>query len=71
MNIENKEILKDFEKNLSSLNVNENFSFRNKNGYRKEGEPKKIDLNFINRFLSNCKKISGNFVIANRGEWEK
>ncbi len=66
---EAKQIMDNFMGALSDIEIEEEFSLKRDECYRKEKEGDKTDSDFQNRFLNNAPKSSGNAIVANKGEW--
>ena len=71
--IEAKKIMDNFMNLLKDINIEEKYENKREKSYRKEEEVKNDFSNedFKNRFLSNAPKISGDAILANKGEWTK
>jgi SpoVK/Ycf46/Vps4 family AAA+-type ATPase len=70
---EAKKIMDNFMNSLKDIEVEENYQNHRDNSLRQEGEVIN-DINkedFKNRFLSNAPKVSGDSILANKGEWEE
>ena len=66
---EAKEIMDNFMKALSDVEVEEEFILERENCFREEGEGVELDEDFKQRFLSNASKTSGDAILANKGAW--
>jgi hypothetical protein len=66
-----KQIMDDFLNALSDINVEEKYINERKISMREEGTVKSTfdKEDFKNRFLSNAPKISGDAILANKGDW--
>ncbi len=64
-----KEIMDSFSSKLASIDLNNDFELIREKSFREEGNGKEIDEDFIQRFLNNAPKISGNAILSKKGEW--
>lgn len=64
-----KKIMDNFMAAMKDIEVEEDFILERENCFRDEGEGSEIDEEFRQRFLSNAAKISGDAVLANKGDW--
>lgn len=67
---EAKKIMDNFMNSLRNINIDDEFTLERDFSYRKE---KDVEMNeddkFKNDFLANAHRISGNAILANKGEW--
>lgn len=68
---EAKEIMDNFMNALADIEVEEEFNLTRKNSFREENNGNKPNEQFKQKFLENAPKISGNSIVANKGEWTK
>ena len=68
---EAKEIMDNFMKAMKDIEVEEDYNLIREKCYRDEEEGVESDEDFRQRFLSNASKVSGEYVLANKGDWEK
>ena len=66
---EAKQIMDNFMKALDKIEIEQDFILERDNCFREEGNGKEVDEDFRQRFLSNAPKISGDAILANKGEW--
>ena len=63
-------IMDEFMDSLSGIDVEESYLNKRKKSYREEKE-EKVDSDFKNIFLKNARRISGDAILAEKGEWTK
>ncbi len=66
---EAKKIMDNFMNAMNNIEVSKDYIMNRENCFREEGNGNKIDKNFRQRFLSNAPKISGDSILANKGDW--
>lgn len=68
---EAKEIMDNFMASMKDIKVEDEFILDRKECFREEREGKSCDMEFRNAFLLNVPKVSGDAILANKGEWER
>lgn len=64
-----KKIMDNFMDAMKDIEVEEDFILERVSCFREEGLGTQIDEDFRQRFLSNATKISGDAVLASKGDW--
>jgi len=70
--LEAKEIMDNFMSSLDSIELEEDFILSRKSSYRLELNKSVLgDESFKNSFLANAPRLSGDAILANKGDWTK
>lgn len=65
-----KEIMDNFMESMKDIEVEEDFVLEREQCYREEGEGKLVDDEFRQRFFKNAPILSGDCILAKKGDWE-